>query len=184
MYLTKFTYSEGRRENMRCRFQKIEAWDGSLQRLWQRSVSTRKAPKSQVSSSFCPTETSNQGENWDLDTLRTSCPTFDVFWSSTLPCCYIFSSTNIYCNVIFLCSLDDNLVGQPTTFGLSVQPWEKSKYNYNRMTHQSCYNTFKHIARLTKISIFMVVIILSNYDHHICLLSYLSLIDARYHHNN
>ena len=90
------------RKHERCRFQKIEAWDGSLQRLWQRSVSIRKAPKSQVSSSFCPTETSSQGGNWDLETLRTSCPTFDFFRSSTLLCCYIFSSTNIYCNVLWM----------------------------------------------------------------------------------
>ena len=158
MHLTKFMYSEGQRENMRCRFQKIEAWDGSLQRLWQKSVSTRKAPKSQVSSSFCPTETSSQGGNWDLETLRTSCPTF-------------FGRAHCYA-------------------AISFQQLSACLYNHekNRNTTESlttaCIIPLSILPRLTKISILMMVIILPDHDHHICLLSYSSLIDARYHHDN
>ena len=48
----------------------------------------------------------------------------------------------------------------------------------------ACITPWSILPRVTKISIFMLVILLSDHDHHICLLSYLSLIHARYRHDN
>ena len=97
-------------------------------------------------------------------------PYLRCFRSSTLLCCYIFSSTNIYCNVLWM------------IIWLGNQQLSAWLYNHEKNRNKTTNHSPQHVhiiplsilPRLTKISIFMVVIISSDFNHHICLLSYLS----------
>ena len=97
-------------------------------------------------------------------------PYLRCFRSSTLLCCYIFSSTNIYCNVLWM------------IIWLGNQQLSAWLYNHEKNRNKTTNHSPQHVhikplsilPRLTKISIFMVVIISSDHNHHICLMPYLS----------